>query len=170
MSIIVCQVFFNHLHVPALDLLSLLLWPQNLNQHSTWVSLGLRRWQGLPSLPCWKCCLPTISQVLLSFLCCRGTALAHLQFVHRFHRSFSEKLLWWFSWLSLSIYMSREFFLPRYRIWHLPLLNYIKFLFTFCSSLLRSLWAAAQPSGLSDPLPSFVKQQTQTFLWKIVGR
>lgn len=76
-----------------------------------------------------------------------------------FLRSFSQKLLWCISWLFPCIYFSREFFLPRCRTWHLPLLNYIKFLFTLCSSLLRSLWAAAQSSDLSDPLPNFVKEQ-----------
>lgn len=173
MSIIVCHIsliIFMSLHWTYCNMsVSPLLWPQNLSQHSAWVSLGLRRWQGLPSLPYWKCCLPNISQVLLPFLCCRGTAFAHLQFVHRFLRSFSEKLLWWFSWLSPSMYLSREFFLPRYKTWHLPFLNYIKFLLSICSSLLRSLCAAAKPSSLSDLLPSFVKQQTRTFLWKIVG-
>lgn len=114
-----------------------------------------RAWIAL--LPCWKCCLPNVPQVLLPFLGCRGTALAHLQFV--VHRV--PQVLFWKTALVLQLrmYWSREFFLPRCSTWHLPLFDYIKFLFPHCSSLLRSLWTAAQPSGLSDPLPNFAKEQ-----------
>lgn len=39
-------------------------------------------------------------------------------------------------------------FLHRHRTLHLPLLNRIRFLSIHFSSLLRSFWTAAQPSGV----------------------
>lgn len=132
---------------------------QNLNQHSTWVSPGWE--EGKDCLLC-----PDKSAVYLVSPRCNCPSWAAeaqhwliFSLFTGFLRSFSEKLLWCFSWLSPSIYLSREFFLPRCRTWHLPLLNYIKFLFILCSSLLRSLWAAAQASGLSSSLPNFVIEQ-----------
>lgn len=44
--------------------------------------------------------------------------------------------------------------LNRCRTWHFPLLNSMRFLWTDPSSLPRSLWMVAQPSGVSATLPS----------------
>ena len=47
-------------------------------------------------------------------------------------------------------------FLPMCRTLHLPLLNLIRFLSAQLSSLSRSRWMAAQPSGVSTTPPSLV--------------
>lgn len=68
-------------------------------------------------------------------------------FSTRSPRSFSPKLL--FSWLDPSTCWSLGLFLPRSRTWCFPLPNLMRFPSVNFSSLLRSVWMAAQPSGLS---------------------
>ena len=58
--------------------------------------------------------------------------------------------------VSPSLYWCMGLFLPRCRTLHLPLLIFIRFLPTQLSSLSRSCWMAAQPSGVSTTPPSFV--------------
>lgn len=167
MSILVCHMFqsCNHLHVPSLDLLQYVC-VSSTGELRTWISILHECWQdweeGKDRLPC-----PAESAVcLMSPRCYCPSWAAEAQhwlifslLFTGFLRPFSETLLWCFCWLSPSMYWSREFFLPRCRTWHLPLLDYIKFLFSHCTSLLRSLWAAAQSFGLPDPLPNFVQEQ-----------
>ncbi|KAK4810782.1 hypothetical protein QYF61_008754, partial [Mycteria americana] len=68
-------------------------------------------------------------------------------------RSFSARLL--SSWVAPSIYWCLGLFLPKCRTWHFPWLNCMRFLSAHFSSLLRSLWVAARPSGISASPPSF---------------
>ena len=68
-------------------------------------------------------------------------------------RSLSAELL--SSRSTPSLYWCMALFLPRCRTLHLPLLNLIRFLFAQLSSLSRSHWTAAQPSGISTTSPSF---------------
>lgn len=46
--------------------------------------------------------------------------------------------------------------LTQYKTLHLPLLNFMRFLSAQFSSLSRSLWAAAQPTGVTATPPGFV--------------
>ena len=69
-------------------------------------------------------------------------------------RSLSTELL--FSRSAPRLYWFMGLFLPRCRNLHLPLLNFIRFLSAQLSSLSRSCWMAAQPSGVSSTLPSLV--------------
>jgi len=56
-----------------------------------------------------------------------------------------------------SLYRCMGLFVPRCRTLHLPLLNFIRFLSAQLSSLSRSRWMAAQPSGISTQVvQSFV--------------
>ena len=55
-----------------------------------------------------------------------------------------------------SLYWCMGLFLPRCRTLHLPLLNFIRFLCAQLSSLYRSHWMPAQPSGVPATLPSFM--------------
>ena len=69
-------------------------------------------------------------------------------------RSLSAELL--SSRSTPSLYWCMGLFLPRCRTLYLPLLNFIRFLCAQLSSLSRSRWMAAQPSGVSTTPPSFV--------------
>lgn len=73
-------------------------------------------------------------------------------------RSLSRMLL--FSWSALSIYWCARWFLPMCRIWHLPLLNCLRFLSAHFFSLLRSLLMAAQPCNIQPLFPVLCPQQT----------
>jgi len=54
------------------------------------------------------------------------------------------------------LYSYMRLCLPRCRTLHLPLLNFIRLFSTHLSSLSRSCWMAAQPSGVSATHPTFV--------------
>jgi len=69
-------------------------------------------------------------------------------------RSFSAKLF--SSWVAPSVYCCMGLFLPRCRTLHFPWLSLRRFPSAHFSSLLTSLWVAAQHSGISEASPSFV--------------
>ena len=70
------------------------------------------------------------------------------------HSSFSSKVL--SIHLVPNVYWCLAFFLPRWRIWHLLLLKFMRSLLAHFSRLLRSIWMGAQSSDLSTTSPSFV--------------
>ena len=55
-----------------------------------------------------------------------------------------------------NLYCCMQLFLPRYRTLRLLLLEIFRFLSAQLTSLYRSCWMAAQPSGASATIPSFV--------------
>lgn len=87
-------------------------------------------------------------------LCSKGTLLTQVQLSVHQDPLFSVKLL--SSWVALSIYWYMRLFLPRCRTLYFFLLNFIRFLSTHFSNLLICLWMAAQPSGISATVFSFV--------------
>ena len=104
---------------------------------------------------------------LLAILCLRQLRISYSFFATRTHwwlmvnlafsripRSFSVKLL--SSWSAPSRYWCLGLFLPMCRMLHFPLLNCMRFQSAHFSSLLRSLWMAAQPSGVLGNPPIFV--------------
>lgn len=66
------------------------------------------------------------------------------------HQCFSAKLI--SSWFVSSLWWWMRLFLPRCRALHFPLLEIMRLLLTYFSSLPRSLWKAAQPFSLSITL------------------
>ena len=72
----------------------------------------------------------------------------------RTSRPLSTELL--YSRSALSLYWCIGLFLPKFRTLHLPLLNLMRFFSAQLSSVCRSHWMAAQPSGVPAPPPSFV--------------
>jgi len=92
------------------------------------------------------------SQDISSLLCGKDALLAHVQLgVHQDPRVLFCQAV--FQLVGPQPCMG--FFLPTL---HLPLLNCMAFLSALFSSLLRSLWMAAQPSGVL--LPALCHQQT----------
>lgn len=59
-------------------------------------------------------------------------------------------------WVSASIHWCMELFLPRCMTLHLPLLNFVIFLSSHFSSLLRYIWKPPWPLGDLSTLSSFV--------------
>ena len=96
------------------------------------------------------------SQDAAGLLWCRGALVAiGGQFtVHQNPQVLSAQLLW--SWSAPSVYWYAGLFFLRCRSSHFPLLNFMRFLPAHFSSLPRSLWMAAQPSGVSATPSSFL--------------
>lgn len=91
--------------------------------------------------------LPKADQQAVGRLCHEGILLAHVQLMStRTPRAFSAKLL--SSWLDPSPYWCLQLFLPKSRILYFPLLNFMRFLTDYFSSLLMPLGIAVQPSGV----------------------
>lgn len=80
--------------------------------------------------------VPHVAQVALGLLCRKRAVLVNDQLlVCRTPKSFSAKLVP--SWLAPSLFWCIWLFLPRYRALPSFLLNSVRFLFTYFSSLLR---------------------------------
>lgn len=60
------------------------------------------------------------------------------------------------SWVAAPIYWGLVYFLPRCKTLHFPLLNFMMFLSSHFSSLLRYIWKTAWPFGHPSTLSSFV--------------
>lgn len=72
---------------------------------------------------------------------------------NRTHRDFWAKLL---SSRSAQSVLAHGVISPLHRTLHFPLLNFMRLLLTCFSILLRALWTAAQPSGVSTTPPNFI--------------
>ncbi|KAK4810721.1 hypothetical protein QYF61_007695 [Mycteria americana] len=93
------------------------------------------------------------TQDTVNLLCGKGTLLAHVQL--GVHQDLLCKAAFQLGGPQ-HVYWCMGLFLPWCRTWHFPLLNCMRFLSAHFSSLSRSLWMAAQPSGISATPPSFV--------------
>jgi len=100
--------------------------------------------------------LSNAAQDAIHLLGCEDILLAHVQLgcPPGHPRSFSAKLL--SSCMFPSVYWCKVLFLPWGRTLRFLLSNFTRFLSAHFSSLLWSLWMAAQPCGISAALPSFV--------------
>lgn len=88
-----------------------------------------------------------LSWMLLAFLSARAHCRPKFSLLStKTPMSFPAELL--YSQCISSLYHCNEFFLPRCRTWHLSLLNFMKFLLAYSSSLSRSLWMLALLPGM----------------------
>lgn len=100
--------------------------------------------------------LPKAAQETIGLLCHEGTCLAHGQ---PGVQQDPQVLLCKAAFQPVGpqpVLVHEGFFSSLYRILHFQLLNFIRLLLTCFSILSRSLWTAAQPSGVSTAPPNFI--------------
>jgi len=120
----------------------------------------LNKGEGSPPSTCWQY-LSSTAQDNVHCLFCKGTLLAHVQLgVCQDPQGLCCNITFQ---LGDPLHILVHGVVPPQRQdlapWHLSLLNFMRFLSTHFSSLLRSFWMAAQPSSASVNPPSLVSSE-----------
>ena len=115
-----------------------------------------------PASTCWPMIFLMHPRITLVFLAIRAHCWLMVNLLStKTLKFFSAELL--YNRSAPNLYWCTQLFLPRCRTPLLPLLNLIRFPFTQLSSLSRSCWMAAQPSGHSSQICIISKLAEGTF-------